>query len=79
MTITVPANSEKSYSVQVGKDQVINIGVSGDIGVSKTNSFPVISLIAINAAEDIDRTQDGEGYLSILTGTDGTYIFSLIT
>jgi hypothetical protein len=77
ITVTIPAKSEKSFSVQVGAEQVINIGVSGDIGVSKTNSFPVISIIAINAAEDIDRTQDGEGYLSILTGTSGSYVFSV--
>jgi hypothetical protein len=77
MTITVPANSEKSFSVQVSAEQVINIEVSGDIGVSKTNSFPVISINLTNGEEGIDRTQDGEGYLSILTGTSGSYVFSV--
>jgi len=77
MTITVPANSERLYSVAVRKDQVINIGAEGDIFVSKTEEFPVISLNLTNGEEDVDQTQDGEGYLSILTGRTATYIFNV--
>ena len=77
MTVTIPAKSEKSFSVQVGAEQVINIEVSGDVNVSKTTEFPVISINLTNGVEDVDSWQDGEGYLSILTGKKGTYIFSV--
>lgn len=77
LTVTIPANGEKTFSVQVKKDQVINVEVSGDVNVSKTNEFPVISLNLTNGEEELDNWQDGEGYLSILTGKNGTYIFSV--
>lgn len=77
MTITVPAKSERKYSLAVSAEQVINIGVSGDIGVSKTNDFPVISINLDNGVEDEDQWQDGEGYLSVLTSRKGTYIFGV--
>lgn len=77
LTITIPANGEKSFSVQVRKSQVINVGISGDISVSKTNEFPVIGLNLLNGEDGVDNWQDGEGYLSILTGTDGNFIFSV--
>jgi hypothetical protein len=77
LTITVPAKGTNKYSLMVNAEQVINVGVSGDIGVSKTNDFPVISINLDNGVEDVDRTQDGEGYLSVLTGRKGTYIFSV--
>jgi hypothetical protein len=70
LTVTVPAKSEKQYSVLVKKNQVINVTVSGDINVSKNIEFPAISLNLVNG-------QDGEGYLSVLTGTDGHFIFSV--
>jgi hypothetical protein len=77
LTITVPAGKEKLYSMTVKKGQVINLGISGDIGVSKTNDFPVISLNLNNGVEDVDRSQDGEGYLSILAGRNGKYIVNV--
>jgi hypothetical protein len=77
MTVTIPAKGEKTFSVQVKKDQVINVGVSGDINVSKKTEFPVIYLGLTNGDDGVDRTQDGEGYLSILAGKNGTYIFSV--
>jgi hypothetical protein len=77
MTISVPAKGEKRYSITVKKGQVINIGVSGDINVSKTIEFPVISTNLTNGTENIDNWQDGEGYLSILAGKNGTYIVSV--
>lgn len=77
MTVTIPANGTKTYSVSVRADQVINIGVSGDIGLSKTNDIPVISLNLSNGEDGVDNWQDGEGYLSILTGSKKAYVFSV--
>lgn len=77
MTVTLPAKGEKTFSVQVKEGQVINVGVSGDINVSKTTEFPVIYLGLTNGDDEVDRTQDGEGYLSILTGKNGIYVFSV--
>lgn len=77
ITVTIPAKSEKLFSLIVKENQVINVGITGDIFVSKTNQFPVISLNSTNAEEGVDRTQDGEGYLSILAGRNGTFIFNV--
>lgn len=77
MTITVKAGGTNKYSISVRKDQVINVGIEGDIMVSKTTEFPVISINSANAVEDVDRTQDGEGYLSILAGRNGKYIIDV--
>jgi hypothetical protein len=77
ITIAVPAKGEKKYSIMVKKGQVINVGVSGDIQVSKTEEFPVIYLGLQNGVDGVDNSQDGEGYLSILAGKSGTYIFSV--
>lgn len=77
MSVTIPAKGEKTFSVQVKEGQVINIGVSGDINVSKTTEFPVISVNLTNGEEGVDNSQDGEGYLSILAGKNGTYVFSV--
>lgn len=77
ITVTVPAKSEKSFSLVVRSEQVINVGITGDIFVSKSEQFPVISLNSTNAEEGVDQTQDGEGYLSILAGRNGTFKFSV--
>lgn len=77
ITVTVPAKSEKSFSLIVKSEQVINVGITGDIFVSKSEQFPVISLNSTNAEEGVDQTQDGEGYLSILAGRSGTFKFSV--
>lgn len=77
ITVTIPAKSEKKFSLIVKQDQVINFGITGDIGISKTNDFPVIYLNAINAQDGVDETQDGEGYLSILAGRSGTFTISV--
>lgn len=77
MTVTVKPNGEKTYSIRVKKGQVINVGVSGDIGVSKTNDFPVVSTNLTNGKDGVDNWQDGEAYLSILAGRTGTYIVSV--
>jgi len=77
MSVTIPAKGAKTFSVQVKSGQVINIGISGDINVSKTTEFPVISVNLTNGEEGVDNWQDGEGYLSILAGKNGTYIFSV--
>lgn len=77
MTITVKANGTNKYSLSVKKDQIINVGVEGDINVSKTTEFPVISINLDNGVESVDNWQDGEGYLSILAGKNGKYIVSV--
>lgn len=77
MKITVKAGGTNNYSLAVKKDQVINVGIEGDINVSKTTEFPVISLNLANGVEDVDNSQDGEGYLSILAGRNGKYIVSV--
>lgn len=77
LTVTIPAGKAKSFSIQVRENQVINIAVSGDINVSKTTEFPVISVNLTNGEEGVDNWQDGEGYLSILAGKNGNYIFSV--
>jgi hypothetical protein len=77
MTVTVKAKGENKYSITVKKGQVINVDVEGDIQVSKTEEFPVIYLGLQNGVDGVDNSQDGEGYLSILAGKNGTYIFSV--
>jgi hypothetical protein len=74
MTITVAGGKANKYSITVKKDQVVNVNAEGDIGVSKTNDFPVIS-INLNYTEGVDRTQDGEAYYSLLAGKNDKYIF----
>lgn len=77
LTITVKPNAANKYSISVKKDQVINVGVEGDINVSKTTEFPVISINLNNGVENVDNWQDGEGYLSVLAGKNGKYIVSV--
>ena len=77
LTITVKPGGTNKYSVSVKKEQVINMEIDGDIGVSKVNDFPVISLNLDNGVEKVDNWQDGEGYLSILAGKSGKYIVSV--
>lgn len=77
LTITVSAKGEKLYSITVKKGQVINVGVSSDINISKTNEFPAISTNLNNGVENADNWQDGEGYLSILAGRNGAYIINV--
>ncbi len=76
MTITVKAGKSIKYAVTVKKDQVVNINAEGDIGVSKTNEFPVVS-INIDYKEGVDRTQDGEAYYSLIAGRNGKYIITV--
>lgn len=76
MTVTVKAGGENKYAITVKKDQVVNIGVEGDIGVSKTNDFPVV-YINVDYKEGVDRTQDGEAYYSLLAGRSGKYIITV--
>lgn len=77
ITVTIPAKGEKKFSLAVNAEQVINIGISGDISVSRSNDFPVISLNLSNGEDGVDNWQDGEGYLSILTGSKKSYVFSV--
>lgn len=77
MTVTMKPNSETKYAITVKKGQVINIGLSGDIMVSKKTEFPVISVNLDNGVDGVDNWQDGEGYLSILAGKNGKYVFTV--
>lgn len=77
MTITVKPKDMNTYALNVKSGQVINVSVSGDIGISKTNDFPVIGVNLTNGVEDIDNWQDGEAYLSVLAGRDGKFVVSI--
>lgn len=77
MTVTIAAGKAKSFSARVKEGQVINVGAAGDINVSKTVEFPVISINLTNGVANVDRSQDGEGYLSILAGRNGNYVISV--
>lgn len=77
MTITVKPKDMNTYALNVKSGQVINVSVSGDISISKTNEFPVIGLNLTNGVEDVDNWQDGEGYLSVLAGRDGKFVVSI--
>ncbi|MBX7055189.1 MAG: hypothetical protein K1X36_09555 [Pyrinomonadaceae bacterium] len=77
MTITVGPKDMNTYSIAVREGQVINVTVSGDIAISKTNEFPVIGLNLANGVEDVDQWQDGEGYLSVLAGQTKKYVVSI--
>ncbi|MFT3744613.1 MAG: hypothetical protein QM785_10020 [Pyrinomonadaceae bacterium] len=77
MTITVKPKDMNTYALNVKSGQVINVSVSGDIAISKTNEFPVIGLNLSNGVEDTDQWQDGEGYLSVLAGRDGKFVVSI--
>lgn len=77
MTITVKPKDMNTYALNVKSGQVINVSVSGDIAISKANEFPVIGVNLTNGVEDTDQWQDGEGYLSILSGRDGKFVVSI--
>ncbi len=76
MTITVKSNSNNKYAITVKKGQVVNVSVEGNIGISKPDDFPVIS-IGINTKDGVDRTQDGEAYYSMIAGRNGKYIIGV--
>lgn len=77
ISVTVAANDDKSFSVQVRNGQVINVEVSGDINVSRTNEFSAISVNLANGEDGVDNWQDDSGTLSILAGRSGKYIFNV--
>jgi hypothetical protein len=74
-TLMTPGR-RKSYSVSVRSGQVINVELSGDIETSKTNPRPLV-FVHLTSEYDGDQFEDGEGYLSVLTGRDGKYVFTL--
>jgi hypothetical protein len=76
--VTIPAKTEKLYSLRVKQDQVINFSVSGDINVSSSERFPVISLNLQNGVDGIDEWLDGEGFLSVLAGRSGLFEVSVV-
>jgi hypothetical protein len=76
MTITIKPKGENKYVITVKKGQVINVSTSGNVGLSKTNSWSVVNP-SIDYKEGVDKTQDGEGYFSIYTGRNGKYIITV--
>jgi hypothetical protein len=76
MTITVKPKGENKYVITVKKGQVINVTTSGNVGLSKTNSWSVVNP-SIDYKEGVDLTQDGERYFSIYTGRTGKYIITV--
>lgn len=77
MTITVKPKDMNTYSLYVRSGQVINVSVTGDVAISRSNQFPVIGINLTNGVEDIDQWQDGEQYLSVLAGRDGKFVISI--
>lgn len=77
LTITVKPGNSNKYSIAVRKGQVINVSMDGDISVSKTEEFPVVYASLTNGVEDVDQSQDGEGYLSILAGKTKAYVIEV--
>jgi hypothetical protein len=75
ITVTVKPKGENKYLISVKKGQIVNVDAEGDIGVSKTNDFPVV-WINMNY-EDIDQTQDGEAYYSLYAGRTGKYVITV--
>jgi hypothetical protein len=77
MTITMKAGGSNRYVITVKKNQVINVMTSGNTGIEPNkDSFSVVNP-SIDYKEDVDRTQDGEGYFSIYTGRSGKYIITV--
>lgn len=77
MTVTLKAGASVKYAITVKKNQVINVGTSGNTGVTPNkDSFSVVNP-SIDYEEGVDRTQDGEGYFSIYTGRSGKYIITV--
>jgi hypothetical protein len=66
VTVTIPAGASRRFSIVVRRNQIINIDVPADVSANLTNG-----------ADTVDNWQDGEGFLSILTGRKGAYVFSL--
>jgi hypothetical protein len=77
ISTTIASGRGKSYSVSVRSGQVITVDLFGDIATSKSNSFPIVYVNLDNGVNGEDQWIDGEGYLSILTGFDGKYIFTV--
>jgi hypothetical protein len=76
MTVTLKAGASSKYVITVKKNQVINVGTSGNTGIEPNkDSFSVVNP-SIDF-KDADKTQDGEGYFSIYTGRSGKYIITV--
>ena len=66
VTVTIPAGGSKEFSIAVNRNQVINVDLPGSVSVNLSNG-----------RDGVDNWQDGEGYLSVLTGRKGVYVFSV--
>lgn len=71
ITVTIPANGEKSFVLAVNKKQAINVNA-----LTKQNLL-ALSFSLVNADES-DNFEDYEGGLTVLTGRKGNYIFSVL-
>ncbi|MCU0240391.1 MAG: hypothetical protein MUC29_13205 [Pyrinomonadaceae bacterium] len=77
MTVTLKAGASSKYVITVKKNQVINVTTSGNTGIEPNkDSFSVVNP-SIYYKENVDQTQDGEGYFSIYTGRSGKYIITV--
>jgi hypothetical protein len=77
LTVTLKAGGSSKYVITVKKNQVINVGTSGNTGIEPNkDSFSVVNP-SIAYKEGVDQTQDGEGYFSIYTGRSGKYIITV--
>ena len=70
ISVTVPANGEKSFVLAVNKNQAINVNLLTSQGFS-------VSVNLTNGVEGKDNWEDYEGGLTVLTGRKGDYVFSL--
>ena len=74
--LTLPAGKSRSFYLYTAKAQVINVELSGDVGVEKPFPYMIVSANLKNGSDD-DNWQDGDGFLSIYTGRKGKYIFEV--
>ena len=70
ITVTIPANGEKSFVLTVNKNQAINVNA-----LTKQNLLE-LSFSLENAGRS-DNWEDYAGGLTVLTGRKGDYIFSV--
>lgn len=70
ISVTIPANGEKSFVLAVNKKQAINVNA-----LAKQNLLE-LSFSLVNAGRS-DNFEDYEGGLTVLTGRKGDYVFSV--
>ncbi len=74
ITVTIPANGKKNFVLAVNKNQAINANAL----LQNSDDLIFIGFNLDSAKESVDKWQDYEGGLTVLTGRKGDYIFSVI-